>query len=201
MTTSSSRKPYVLGLGGSKRIDSFTEKALQVALRKAEALGAETNLLNGPMLEFPLYAPDDNTQSSAAQAFLEEVRRADGFILASPSYHCGISGLLKNAIDYIQYLSAGPAPYFSGRAVGIIAVGAGWQGAVATLNALRITTHALRGWPTPMGVPINAQECAFSSNGDCLTPKLDTQLATMAGEVMSFAQSRDNGARAMTGKD
>lgn len=200
MTLHSPHKPYLLGLGGSKRAGSVSEKALVAALRKAEDLGAETNLLNGPALELPLYAPDEREQSSTAQAFLDEVRRADGFILASPSYHCGISGLLKNAIDYIQYLSTEPAPYFSGRAVGIIAVGAGWQGAVATLNALRISTHALRGWPTPLGVPINAQECAFDSNGDCLTPKLDTQLATMAGEVMSFAQSCGNRARAVASR-
>src|SRR5262249_54895891 len=151
-------KPYVVGIGGTTRANSSTEKALKVALAAAERCGAETKLLGAQALDLPMYAPEKPDRTPAAKTFVAEVRRADAIILGSPGYHGGISGLVKNAIDYVEDLSRDPSPYLQGRSVGLIATGAGWQGAVVTLAALRSVVHALRGWPTPLGIPINTLE-------------------------------------------
>ena len=71
-------------------------------------------------------------------------------IVASPAYHGGVSGLVKNALDYVEDLRDAKRPYLDGRAVGCIACAGGWQAAVATLTGLRSISHALRGWPTPL---------------------------------------------------
>ncbi len=184
------KRPYIVGIGGTTRANSSTEKALKVALRAAEALGAETVLLGAEALDLPMYAPEKVERSAAAKRFVEEVRRADGVILGSPGYHGGISGLVKNAIDYVEDLSKDTSPYLQGRAIGLIATGAGWQGAIATLLALRSVVHALRGWPTPLGVPVNTLEQIFDADGRCLAPKLNEQLAILAREVVDFATHR-----------
>lgn len=184
------RKPYIVGIGGTTRANSSTEKALKVALRAAEALGAETKLLGAEALDLPMYAPEKPDRAPAARRFLAELRRADGVILGSPGYHGGISGLVKNAIDYVEDLSKDPSPYFQGRAVGLIATGAGWQGAIITLTALRSVVHALRGWPTPLGVTINTLEPCFDGEGNCVSPKLTEQLQILAKEVVDFALHR-----------
>src|SRR5260370_42646337 len=84
--------PYIVGLGGTLRANSSTEKALRVVLCAAAALGAETLLLGGADLDLPLYAPDRPDRSPAARRLVEELRRADGIVLGSPGYHGGISG-------------------------------------------------------------------------------------------------------------
>ena len=181
-----SNSVYIVGIGGTTRAHSSTEKALKVALAAARVLGARTTLLGARELDLPPYAPENAERAPAARHFVEEIRRADGLILASPGYHGGISGLVKNAIDYAEDLSRDAAPYLQGRPVGLIATGAGWQGAVATLAALRRVVHSLRGWPTPLGVPVNTLEPCFDAEGNCLSPKVKEQLQIMAREVVDF---------------
>jgi FMN reductase len=193
-TAAAVKRPYIVGIGGTTRANSSTEKALKVALRAAEALGAQTVFLGGEALDLPMYAPERADRSIAAKRFVEEVRRSDGIILGSPGYHGGISGLVKNAIDYVEDLSKDMSPYFQGRAVGLIATGAGWQGAIVTLSALRNVVHALRGWPTPLGVPVNTLEPMFDAEGRCILPKLNAQLETLAREVVDFALHRGTAA-------
>lgn len=190
MSEATPRKLFIVAIGGTTRANSSTEKALAVVLKRAAELGAETKLLGAEALDLPLYAPEKPERSEAAQQFVADVRRADGVILASPGYHGGISGLVKNAIDYIEDMSKDESPYLSGRAVGLVATGAGWQGAVTTLAALRNVTHALRGWPTPMGVPVNTLDSPFGANGECTNPRLKEQLELVAKEVIDFALNR-----------
>jgi len=181
------QRPYIVAIGGTTRPNSSTEKALKVALSAAQTIGAETCLLTGSDLELPMYAPERPERVPAALRLVDEVRRADGIILASPGYHGSVSGLVKNAIDYVEDLSKDALPYFAGRPVGIIATGAGWQGAVQTLIALRGIVHALRGWPTPLGIAINTAELVFDMEGRCISAKIGSQLEVLAREVVTFA--------------
>ncbi|MEI9984306.1 MAG: NADPH-dependent FMN reductase [Aliidongia sp.] len=182
--------PFIVAVGGALRPNSSTEKALSVVLGAAAALGAETLLLSGADLDLPHYSPDRLDRSPAAQRLVEALRRADGIVLGSPGYHGGISGLVKNALDYVEDMRSDPAPYFEGRAVGCIATAAGWQATMTTLAALRDVVHALRGWPTPLGVPINTMDPAFGPDGACLSPRLHAQLEVVAQQIVGFAHQR-----------
>jgi NAD(P)H-dependent FMN reductase len=44
---------------------------------------------------------ESNDRPPAALRLLSALRRADGLIIATPTYHGGVSGLLKNALDYL----------------------------------------------------------------------------------------------------
>ncbi|WP_339947683.1 NAD(P)H-dependent oxidoreductase [uncultured Albimonas sp.] len=183
------RKPLIVGLGGTLRDFSSTEKALRIALDAAEAEGCETVLLAGRALDLPPYSPDDETRSEEASRLVDAIRRADGVILGSPGYHGGMSGLVKNAIDYIEDLRTDARPYLEGRAVGAVATGGGWQGAVTTMNALRDVVHALRGWNTPLGVAVNTAEPVFGPDGDCEDAKVRGQLEALGRQVAGFARA------------
>ena len=176
----------ILGIGGTLRPGSSSELALRHALAVAAACGADVEMLTATDLTFPMYDPERGAPTPAVDAFLAAVRRADGVIVASPSYHGGISGLLKNAFDYLQELAADPAPYLDGRAVGCVVTAAGWQAGVATLLALRSTVHALRGWPTPMGVVLNSADRPFDADGQPRDPKARAQLTTLGEQVARF---------------
>ncbi len=180
--------PLIVGLGGALREQSSAEKALRLVLAEAETLGARTLLLTGEALNLPLYAPGESARSAEATQLVQSLAQADGIVLGSPGYHGSISGIIKNALDYVEDLRDDTRPYFSHRAVGCIATAGGWPGAVNTLNALRDIVHALRGWPTPLGVPINTSGGMFDADGGCTDAKIAAMLKTVAQEILHFAR-------------
>jgi FMN reductase len=177
----------IVGLGGTLRNGSSTEAAMRQVLRRAEEKGAVTRLFTGGEINLPMYTPGNVADTPQVASLIAALREADGVILASPGYHGGVSGLVKNAIDYTEEMARDERPYFSGKAVGCIGSGAGFQGCNATLHALRGIVHALRGWPTPLGIAFNSVGRVFDEQGNCLVPELDRQFAIMADELMGFA--------------
>lgn len=178
---------YIVGLGGTTRPESSTERALRLALAHAAQLGCETRLLGAAEMPQEPYDPGRPDRSDAARTLVAELRRADGVIIASPSYHGGISGLVKNAIDFIEDLRDDPRVYLEGRAVGCIVCAEGPQAMGATLMAMRSIIHTLRGWPTPYGAAINTSTRPFAGP---VEPAVRQALETVAAEVVAFARRR-----------
>lgn len=187
---SSSPAPLrIVGIGGTTKAGSSTEKALLCCLAAAEKLGAQVEVIAGPQLaRLPLYAPEECARTPEQQRFVASVRDADGLILATPAYHAGMSGLLKNAIDLLEDLREQRRPYLDGRAVGCIVTAYGWQGAGTTLTSVRTIVHALRGWPTPLGVTLNTAIPLFDASGGCTDELVRTQFEMLAAQVVEFAR-------------
>jgi FMN reductase len=137
-----------------------------------------------------MYVHGKSDLSDGIVEFIDALRNADAIVLGSPAYHGGISGLIKNALDYTEEMATDDATYFDGRAVGCVASGAGWQGANGTVNALRNVVHSLRGWPTPLGIALNSREPLFDSEGEALKPEIDNQFFIMARQLVEFAATR-----------
>ncbi len=188
----SSRRPFIIGLGGTTRIGSSSEKALAISMTAAAESGAETLLIPGPELELPMYNPSESQRVPKAERLIEMFRRCDGVIIASPAYHGSISGLVKNALDYTEDLRSDPRVYFDGLPIGCIACAGGWQAAGQTLAALRAIAHALRGWPTPLGAMLNTSGRLFDESGACLDLSARMQLETVGRQVLDFAKRRTN---------
>jgi FMN reductase len=187
--TPSPYRPLVVGIGGTTRIPSSTDRALRIALEAAKEAGARTRLFDGPFLSrLPHFSPGNQERSREQRQFVEGVREADGLIVATPGYHGGVSGLVKNALDLLEDLRDDRRNYLDGRAVGCIVTAAGWQTCGSTLAALRSIVHALRGWPTPFGATLNTTEKIFDDSGSCSDPKVSMQLATVARQVVEFAR-------------
>ena len=179
-------RPLILGLGGTFRENSSSEKAMNVALRAAEKLGAQVFTFSSAKLALPLYNPEDPSRSHNSRELVSLFAQCDGIIVASPGYHGSISGTIKNALDYTEDLAGHGVSYFEGKPLGCIGCGAGWQGAVGALNTLRSIGHALRAWPTPMGVAVNTSDAPFDQSGVCVDRRLADQLELVGQQVMSF---------------
>jgi FMN reductase len=178
-----SATPLVVAIGGTTRPGSSSERALAIALDGAAASGARTQLFGGAFLaRLPLFDPTRPARSDAEQELVGAVREADGLIVASPGYHGGVSGLVKNALDLLEDLRGDERPYLDGRAVGCIVTAAGWQSSGTTLAALRSVVHALRGWPTPLGVTLNTAAPADDVAA--------ANLGLVGHQVVEFAQRR-----------
>jgi FMN reductase len=178
--------PLIVGIGGSTSPTSVTNRLLTACLAHAEAGGARTEAVFGPELAaLPIFtmtaAPDPS-----AERMLEVIRAADAVVIASPGYHGGMSGLVKNAVDHLELLRDDVRPYLDGRAVGVIVSAAGWQACGTTLVSVRSAVHALRGWPTPFGVTVNSAEPLDGADG-AFTERIEGALRILAGQLLDFA--------------
>jgi FMN reductase len=183
-------KPLIVGIGGTTQPGSTTENALLVALKAAEAHGAVVKIFDGPFLtSLPYCLTEASNRSVEVQDFVAAIRAADGVIIASPGYHGTISGLVKNAIDYIEHTAKDSRVYLDGVPVGLIATAYGWQATGSTLVTLRSIVHALRGWPTPLGAAIKSENGLFA-NGECTDAGMDMQLGLVGQQVVDFARLR-----------
>ncbi|GLZ32446.1 FMN reductase [Lentzea sp. NBRC 105346] len=180
----------VVGIGGSIRPDSQSERALKIALAGAREAGAQTVEYSGADLVLPFYDPSQPERSEVARRLVADLASADGVILVSPGYHGTVSGLVKNALDYVEDLRADDRPYLDGRAVGCVAAAYGWQASVNTLSALRSIVHALRGWPTPLGAAVNSAQVKFDDDCSCSDLDVAANLRTIGRQVVEFAQAR-----------
>jgi FMN reductase len=183
-------RPFIVGIGGTTRPGSSSEKALRYALALAETQGAEVELFDGVSINLPMYSQGSTVRSEGAQSMIAALRRANGVILSTPCYHGSVSGLVKNALDYAEDMCADPEPYLDGRAVGLIVCGHGWQSTGVVLSAFRSIVHALRGWPTPMGVAINTLVERFDEEGAGIAEQTERQMSIMVGQVIEFARLR-----------
>jgi FMN reductase len=178
----------IVGIGGTASPVSSTEQALSIALAAAESSGAETRLFGSAFLtRLPHYLTEP--PSAESSAFVDAVRAADGLIIASPGYHGSISGLVKNAIDYLEETARDPRVYLDGVPVGLVTTAYGWQATASTLATLRSIVHALRGWPTPLGAAINSSGGIFR-DGSCSDSAAASQLQLVGKQVVEFARMR-----------
>lgn len=179
-------RPFILGIGGTTRPGSSSERALRAALARAEAHGARTEILTGRMLDLPNYDPTDTHRPPAVRRLVDLLRAADGVLVSTPAYHGGPSGMIKNALDYVEDMAGDARPYLDGRAVGIIVTAYGEQAMGTTLTAMRSVVHALRGWPAAVSVTLNGRDRPFAEGVET-EERLIRQIDMLAEQVTAFA--------------
>lgn len=91
----------LLGLSGSLRAASLNTAVLRTL---AEALGSEASLQLFPLHDIPPYNQDLDGESAPmpVRNLKAAIAEADGIILCSPEYNYGMSGVLKNALDWVS---------------------------------------------------------------------------------------------------
>ncbi|WP_102795138.1 NADPH-dependent FMN reductase [Bowmanella denitrificans] len=89
----------LLALSGSLRQGSHNTDALLALTRLAPA---SVQIELGSIADLPLFNPDlEGEPLGAVMRLKSAVAQADGIILASPEYAHGISGPMKNALDWL----------------------------------------------------------------------------------------------------
>jgi FMN reductase len=179
-------EPLVAGIGGTVRIGSTSEIALRVALQGAHAAGARVRMFSAADLQLPFYDPKSPDRTDRARRLIEALRSADGVIVASPGYHGSLSGMIKNALDYVEDMADDDRVYLDGLPFGCIGVAHGSQAAVSVLTNLRSIAHALRAYPTPYGAAIVAGPHVFA-DGTCTDAETTSRLRLIGTQVAQMA--------------
>ena len=111
----------VLGLCGSLRSKSFNRSALLAAVELMPP-GLRLSVANYDAI--PLFNQDlqDQGMPAAVTQLAQQISAADALLIASPEYNFSISGVLKNAIDW---LSRVPVQPFKDKPVALMSATAG----------------------------------------------------------------------------
>jgi NAD(P)H-dependent FMN reductase len=95
----------ILAISGSLRAASINSALLRAAIRLAPS-HMEVTLFSG-MGDLPLFNPDLELTLPAPVARLHaEVSAADGLLIASPEYAHGVTGTIKNMLDWLVSFEA-----------------------------------------------------------------------------------------------
>ncbi|KVL34118.1 FMN reductase [Burkholderia territorii] len=98
--TDSERRIEIVALCGSLRAQSYNAALLDAAARIAPRGMRITRF--DRLGEFPLFNPDAEYPSPAAvRDLIERLNAADGVLIASPEYAHGVTGVMKNALDWV----------------------------------------------------------------------------------------------------
>jgi chromate reductase len=123
----------VLGFAGSLRQDSYNRAALRAAIELAPA-GMTIETFD--LAPIQPYNEDVKQQGfpPPEHAFREKIRAADAVLIVTPEYNRGISGVLKNAIDWA---SRPPDQPFNGKPAAIFGASPGMIGTAVAQFELR----------------------------------------------------------------
>ena len=173
----------VVGICGSIRRGSYTRMAVQIALRGAQELGAQTGLidLKDYQLVFCDGKEDESTLPEDVFKLRREVSQARGIILGTPEYHGSFSGVLKNALDLMGF------DEIEGKMIGLVGVSGGALGAVHALNSLRAVGRALHAWVIPEQASIPEAWKVFDESGTLKDGDLEKRLKEVGRQVARFA--------------
>lgn len=175
-------KSKIVGINGSLRPESYTYQALNVATEKLEALGATVELLDLRQMNLPFCnGGDEYVDYPDVERLRQTVREADGLILATPEYHGGVSGVLKNALDLMSFKE------LSGKVTGLISV-LGGQANSNALNELRLIVRWVHGWVIPEQIAVGQAWQAFTPEGKLTDDKLSQRFEQFASSLVDAVQ-------------
>jgi chromate reductase len=144
------KKPRILVFGGSLRIESYNQKLAALAAEAAHQSGAEVTLISLRDFRLPLFDEDleeEEGMPEAARKLKELFVNSDGFVIASPEYNSGITGALKNTIDWVSRAESEEEPpllAFKGKSAAILAASPGGYGGARSLLHLRTLLENIR---------------------------------------------------------
>jgi NAD(P)H-dependent FMN reductase len=183
-----SRPVRILAFAGSTRRDSFNKKLVRVAAAGAREAGAEVTIVDLAELPLPLFDQD----LEAAEGLPENAKRLktlmaehDGFLISSPEYNSSISGVLKNAIDWVSRREEGEKPRaaFDGKVVALMSASPGGLGGLRGLVHVRAILGNLGMLVLPQQKAVGGAYKAFADDGTMADPKMQTDITALGSQL------------------
>lgn len=180
----------LVGLCGSLRAASWNLKLLHEAVRHAgDCDFAQADI------RFPLYDGDLESAEGipdAVQRAADLIAGADAVVIASPEYNQSVSGVLKNALDWISRTEGNP---WQGKPVAIMSANAGRSGGARGQYALRLCLAPFR----PLMVPgpevlVAGPDREFDAEGRLQNAQYEKALSGLMAELRAAVDARARGA-------
>lgn len=180
----------ILAFAGSTRTGSYNKKLIKVAGAEARRLGAEVTVIDLRDYALPIY--DGDLEDS--QGLPENARKLkdlffshDAFLISSPEYNSSVSGVLKNALDWVSRPAPQEKPLqaFTGKVVGLLSASPGALGGLRGLVALRSILGNIGSIVLPSQFALSRADQAFDAEGALIDEK---NLKSVRGVVEPLVQ-------------
>jgi chromate reductase len=183
----------ILAFDGSGRSGSVNHKLLTAGIAALKNEGASVTEINLHEMNLPLYDGD----LEATQGHPDSVKKLkalfnshDGFLIASPEYNGGVSGLLKNAIDWVSRQAEGEGMYpgLRGKTAALMSAAPGKLGGMRGLIQLNTILFGVGTLVLPEIVSIGHYKDAFE--GDTLKNEADKKaVAAQAARLVKIIRA------------
>jgi|HigsolmetaAR203D_1030402.scaffolds.fasta_scaffold00601_4 azobenzene reductase len=142
----------VVAIAGSNRSGSTSTRLAKYIVAAIRQQGVRADLYDLHQNPVPFYSPDDAYEDHDGLLALKRMTAAaDGIVLASPEYHGGISGVLKNALDHLG------KEHFSGKPV-LSATSSGGPVGISSLLQLQAIVRNLHGINSPEWISVGGEQ-------------------------------------------
>ena len=84
-------------------------------------------------------------------------READLHVWLTPLYHGGMTGVMKNCLDWLECSAKLQSPYLTGKLIGLVCWADGVQ-AMQGINGMDDVAKSLRGWTLPYSLPMQRKD-------------------------------------------
>ena len=133
----------VLAVSGSLHGHSVTRVVINHLASGLKDAGCVVDVLDLGREPLPVYNPDTAEEQPGFAALQARVGRADVFILGTPDYHGGVSGAMKNFLDYFWH-------EFTGKLMASVV--ASHEKGLTVTDQLRTVARQCYAWSLPYGV-------------------------------------------------
>ena len=172
----------LLGICGSLRAQSWNRKLMLEAARIFDP----AEFVDGN-LRLPLYDGDLEAQGipPEVQALADQIKTADAVVIAGPEYNKALSGVLKNALDWVSRV---PGGVWRGKPVAIVSAAAGRAGGERSQMTMRHAMLPFRAHVLPgPEVFIAAPDKEFDENGRLKNEMPVKLLTELMGDLRAAA--------------
>ncbi|MBM4791695.1 NAD(P)H-dependent oxidoreductase [Streptomyces sioyaensis] len=177
MTTDAHPGPLrVLVLGTALRTASTNARLASLVSRMMTEAGADVDLASMREFDMPLYDGDAEAAHGVpdgALALRDRLERCDAFVLASPEYNASVSGVVKNAIDWVSRVR--PQPFKTKHAL-LVSASPSLVGGNRGLWALRVPLEHLGTRVYPDMFSLASAHEGFAEDGQLTDPALQERL-------------------------
>jgi azobenzene reductase len=146
-------------LAGSNRKEASSTLLCRYIAAQLQQNGHSATVFDLNEKPIPFYSPDAESADANLKEMKQGLLQADGIVLATPEYHGGPSGVLKNALDHVGF------DYFDGKVVLSVSSAGGSIG-VSSLQQLQTMVRNVHGINCPEWISIGAEQRSFTADGE-----------------------------------
>ncbi|MEQ9438399.1 MAG: NAD(P)H-dependent oxidoreductase [Cyclobacteriaceae bacterium] len=160
----------VLLLNGSpeKQLHSVGNRLTAFFASELEKGGAEVSVYSMAESAVPLLDLSIDHIPESVEKMCKQFSEADAHIWLTPLYHGGMTGVMKNCLDWLELTSTWDTPYLTNKKIGLVSWADGMQ-AMQGINNMDAVAKALRAWTLPYAIPI-CRSYLCPDDGDHFSP-------------------------------
>lgn len=152
--------------------------------------GYSVTQINVSEAHIPFFELRKDHPGPEVEAMVDAFLQSDLQVWLTPLYHGGMTGAMKNCLDWLELTSRNEKPYLTDKVVGLVCWADGGQ-AMQGINAMDAVAKALRAWVIPYSVPLVKGQLYADAHRRELseehTRKLDRLLALLGNARQSLA--------------